>query len=244
MPKLIITSSVAGIQSFQRVLLLMAAAFLAASVSAAAGPEEEAESGVFLIFSAGRPIGSEKFTIVRNAAGLEAKAELQLLAGSGPNSSERCTLQLEENLRPRFYERRQEAPSKGILTVRFEAEGATLSSETERGTQDQIFYLPDRALAVLDTNFFHHYEFLVRLYDLARPGPQAFTVFIPQEALPGTINVAFLGKENLPATNIPGDLDHFQLTTEEFKIEVWAAPEGKIERLVFPHANLEVLRQK
>ncbi|MBI3894852.1 MAG: hypothetical protein HY313_02865 [Acidobacteria bacterium] len=221
-------------------ILLMAAVFpTIAAVHAA-----ESESAIFTILSGGRRIGAERFTITRGPAGLEAIGELQLETAGNPKVSERSSLQTSANLKPLLYERRQEAPQKGTLTVKFEPSGTTLTSQTESGSQEQIFLLPDHDLVVLDTNFFHHYEFLIRLYDLARPGPQSFAVFVPQEALPGTISLAYQGKENLPGGEIPGELDHFQAMTEEVKIEIWATPGGEIQRLLIPQASLEIVRQK
>ena len=225
-------------------LIVLVAAFPGASAASAAEPEAEPESGIFLIFSEGRRIGTEKFTITPGSAGFEAEGELQLEPPGGPNVSERCSLRLDANLRPSSYERRQEAPKKGTLTAKFETSGTTLTSQTEAGTRDQIFYLPDHDLVVLDTNFFHHYAFLIRLYNLSRPGLQSFTVFIPQEALPGTISLAFQGNETVPAGNTTGELDHFQATTDEVKIEIWATQEGEIQRLLIPQANLEIVRQR
>lgn len=228
----------------QRCLELFLVLLLAAFPGALAASAAETESGVFLILSEGRRIGAEKFTVTRGLAGFEAEGELQLEPPGGPKVSERCSLRLDANLRPSSYERRQEAPKKGTLTAKFETSGTTLTSQTEAGTQDQIFYLPDHDLVVLDTNFFHHYAFLIRLYNRSGPGPQPFTVFIPQEALPGTISLAFQGKESVPVGNTTEELDHFQVTTEEVKIEIWATPEGEIQRLLIPQANLEIVRQK
>ena len=228
----------------QDCLLLFLIALVAVFPGASAASAAEPESGVFRILSEGRQIGAEKFTITGGSAGFEAEGELELETPGSPKVSERCSMRLDANLRPSYYERRQEAPQKGTLTAKFETSGTTLSSQTEAGTQDQIFYLSDHDLVVLDTNFFHHYAFLIRLYNRSRPGPQSFTVFIPQEALPGTISLAFQGKESVTAGNTTEELDHFQATTEEVKIEIWATLEGEIQRLLIPQANLEIVRQK
>jgi hypothetical protein len=38
-------------------------------------------------------------------------------------------------------------------------------------------------------------------------------------------------------------LNRFQAVTDELEIEIWATPEGAIQRISIPQANLEVVRQ-
>ena len=217
---------------------------LAARVEfAAAQAAPASESGVFLIRSGGRNIGSERFQIRKVASGWEATAEIQLEVPGGSRVTETCSLRLDANGKPIFYQREQQVPRKGNLTADFRAEGTMLMSKIEAETQEQIFLLPERDLVVLDTNFFHHYALLLRQYDAARPGPQNFNVFVPQEATPSTISLVLLGKETVPSSGTPVALDHFQASTEDIKIEIWATEQREIRRIEIPQATLEILRQ-
>ena len=145
--------------------------------------------------------------------------------------------------KPTFYERQQQSPKKGNLTVEFGAVETKLMSKTEAGSEEQIFYLPDHDLVILDTNFFHQYALLLRQYDASRPGPQNFSVFVPQEATPAMISLTLVGKDNLRINEATLELDHFQAATEDIKIEIWATPEGEIQRIEIPQAKLEIVRQ-
>ena len=210
---------------------------------AAAQTGSSTEDGVFLIRSGERRIGTERFLIRRIASGWEAAGELQLEVPGAPRVSESSTLRLDGKWKPTSYERQQQTPKKGNLTVEFGAAGTKLLSKTEAGTQEQIFLLPDHDLVVLDTNLFHQYILLLRQYDAARSGPQNFNVFVPQEATPAMISLTLVGKENLRINDTPLELNHFQAATEDIKIEIWATPEGEIQRLEIPQARLEIVRQ-
>ena len=201
------------------------------------------ESGVFLIRSGDRRIGTERFLIRRSSSGWEAQGELQLDLPGGARTSETSSLRTDGRWKPTSYERQQQSPKKGNLTVEFRAVETKLLSKNEAGTEELIFYLPEHDLVILDTNFFHQYALLLRQYDASRPGPQNFSVFVPQEATPAMISLTRVGKDNLRINEVALELDHFQAATEDIKIEIWATPEGEIQRIEIPQARLEIVRQ-
>ena len=187
-------------------------------------------------------VGTEKFQIRRSGSGWEATGELQLDSG-GAKVVETSSLRLDGALHPASYERAQKSPRSGKLAVQFGATETTLVTTTDGEPDEQVFYLPANNLAVLDTNFFHHFALLLRLYDRARGGAQPFNVFIPQEALPGTINLQLVANETVSVGQENKQLDHFQAVTEEVQIEIWATPDGAMQRLSIPQAKLEVVRE-
>jgi hypothetical protein len=202
------------------------------------------DSGVFQILSDNNRVGTEKFQIKRSAGGWESTAELLLDGPKGAKVSESSTLHLDSALRPVKYERVQETPVKGNLVAEFGATETQLAAVVDgEEPQQEEFELQLDDLVVLDTNFFHHYAFLLRLYDRNKGGAQPFNVFVPQEALPGTISLKFLGNEKVTIGKAAKDLDHFQAVTEELQIEIWASPDGALQRLSIPAAKLEVVRQ-
>lgn len=225
------------------ILVLIALAVCPLSPSGWAQTGPASDSGTFQIFVAKQRVGTEKFRMTRGASGWEATGELELRASQGSAVTETATLKLDSAMRPSFYERQQKAPQTGSLSAQFGPAETSLVSVTPEGANEQIFYLPEHFLVVLDTNFFHHYSFLLRQYDSSRGGSQPFNVFIPQEALPGTIYLEFLGRESLTLGSAARELDHYKGVTDEMEIEIWATPEDAVQRVWIPNANLEVLRQ-
>ncbi len=215
----------------------------AAGAASAAAAGISADSGVFSITAGKHNAGTEKFKITTTSSGVEVSGELQLEMPGGGNVSETSILKLDPNLKPLSYERQQKSPKKGSLTAQFGLPECKLTSQTDAGNQEQLFYLPDNHLVILDTNFFHHYALLLSQYDTSIPGPQHFNVFIPQEAIPGTISLDLQGKENVEIGKTTRELNHFQAVTDEVKIDIWATPQGEIQRIAIPQANLEIVRQ-
>lgn len=201
------------------------------------------DSGVFFILSGQKRIGTEKFKITSAASGVETAGEIEVEMPGSPKVSETSLLKLDQDLRPSSYERQQKLPKKGSITAQFGSPESKLVSKTEAGTDERLFYLPGDQLAVLDTNFFHHYSILLREYDAEHGGPQHFNVFVPQEATPGTISLEFQGKESQQVGKATRELNHYQALTDQVKIDIWATPQGEIYRISIPQANLEVRRQ-
>jgi hypothetical protein len=200
------------------------------------------DSGTFRIFANQELVGTEEFRIVRDASGWETKGELRLNTGQAP-ATETAILRLDSNLRPKSYERLVKSPKTGRLTAQIGPSETSLVSVTPEGSKEQVFYLPANFLVILDTNFFHHYALLLHQYDQDRGGRQAFNVFIPQEALPGTIDLEYAGKESVTVGATTEELDHYRCATEELQMEIWATAEKTIQRLWIPAANVEVVRQ-
>jgi hypothetical protein len=243
-PRALASRSIAA--TFLRVRSLAVAALIvllsAAPARAQRASAGMSDSGLLQILAKGNRVGTERFQIRSTANGWEASGELQLDA-PGTKMSEANTLRLDTALMPVSYRRDQKAPLAATLEVAFGGRAeTTLTSNAGEEPLEQAFYLPENDLAVLDTNFFHHYALLLLHYDRAAGGPQPFNVFIPQEALPGTVTVTFVASE--PAPGRPDiQFDHFRATSEEVEIDIWTTPQGALQRIAIPAAGLEVVRQ-
>jgi hypothetical protein len=209
----------------------------------AAGDSAPPDSGVLVILSQGRKVGTERFKIASSASGVEATGELDVEMPGSPKTSETSTLKLDPKLRPLSYVRQQRSPKKGSVNVDFGSPETTVTTSVEGANDERIFYLAADRLAVLDTNFFHHYALLVRQYDSIKNGSQLFNVFVPQEATPATISLEFVAVESVTVGKTARKLNHFAAQTDETKIDLWAGPDGEIYRMSIPQANLEILRQ-
>lgn len=225
------------------ILAVLAMGSALTSSARAAGDSAPPDSGVLLILSQGRKVGTERFKIASSASGVDATAELDVEMPGSVRASETCTLKLDSKLRPVSYVRQQRSPRKGSLNVDFGSPQTTLTTSVGGENGEQDFFLPAEHLAVLDTNFFHHYALLLRQYDSIKNGSQVFNVFVPQEATPATISIEFVAVESITVGKTARKLNHFAAQTDELKLDLWAGPDGEIFRMSIPQANLEVLRQ-
>ena len=224
-------------------LAALAMGWLLSPSARAAGDSAPPDSGVLLILSQGRKVGTERFKIAPSASGLEATGELDVEMSGSTKASETSTLKLDQKLRPLSYVRQQKLPKKGSITVDFGSPETTVTTSVGAANDERIFYLAADHLAVLDTNFFHHYALLLRQYDNIKNGSQLFNVFVPQEATPATISLEFVGVESVTVGKAARKLNHFAAQTDELKIDLWAGPDGELYRMSIPQANLEILRQ-
>lgn len=227
-------------QMMRMVIALLVGGGLTSNLMIAAQSKAWSDKGVLLISSQGRQLGTEKFTIEADATQILVKGELQLTVPGGEKVSETSQLSLKSDLRPASYEREQKSPQKGSLKAEFGDSETTLISQTTAGQGEQKFLLPNNSLAILDTNFFHHYAILVRMYDQARSGEQTFNVFIPQESLPATIRLKLVGKE----VSNTEEMNHFQAITEDIALDIYTAMDGTLNRLEIPKAGIEIRRQQ
>lgn len=224
-------------------ILLIVVAMVALARPSLAQQNSTAESGVFVILSGQKRVGSEKFKITSTANGTEAVGEIEVNMPGSPKVSETCVLKLDSKLYPVSYDRQQKAPKRGSISTQFGAPASKLVSSTDAGKEERLFLFPADHFAVLDTNFFHHYSLLLRQYDVERGGAQHFNVFVPQEATPGTISLELQGKETLQLGKAARELNHFQAVTDEVKLDIWATSQGEIYRMAIPQANVEIMRQ-
>lgn len=198
------------------------------------GLSQAVERGVFHILSGGKEIGTERFEIAPTDKGIRATGELQITQPEIGRVTESATLVLAGGTDPASYERVQKAPKRGSVIVAFTGEAAAVRYVMPDGkTQDVEFKVP-RNVVILDTNFFHHYTFLVRHYDFLRGGEQHISVLVPQEGLPGVVTVQYAGPEQ--------GLRKLVAHTDALDIELWTDDAGHVMKLAVPAANVEITR--
>ncbi len=212
----------------------------AAPASRQPSPEQVTEGaardrGTFHILSNGREIGTESFEIGPASDGVRATAVLQISVEGTGRMSETATLLLRRGNEPATYERLQKSPKRASATVSFGPTKANAQYKMpEEGTRDMEFVVP-KNVVVLDTNFFHHYTFLVGQYDFLKGGAQQFQVLIPQEASPGVVRLEFIGADQ--------SWRKLVARTDELEIEIWADDSGRVMKLAVPAAKVEVVRK-
>lgn len=193
-----------------------------------------ADHGIFRILSEGQQIGTERFEIESKAEGYQARGELRLKMPGAGEASETSKLTLNRSLEVTSYERLQKSPKKAGVTVAFEPDRARAHYRAPEGESDYEYYL-ERKVVILDTNFFHHFAFLLQQYDVARGGAQHISVFVPQEASPGMMLVEYVGKDE--------GHDKWVAKTDALEIHLWADEARRLVKLAVSSAKVEVVRE-
>lgn len=213
----------------------------------ASSPTPLDDSGIFVLSFAGRPLGTEKFSIRSTADKIEAQAEIQLHVEQDGKTFDFKTspkLVLNSQFQPLTYSWNQKGSQESHLEVDFRDSPTKSRYRTVAGEDDNRDFDLPRDVVVLDDNVIHHYELVVGRYRLTAGGKQTFKAFIPQEALPGSLSVEEAGREAVDIQGRTETLGHLVVSTELARIDLWVDDQQHLQRASIPAAQLEAVRKK
>lgn len=204
------------------------------------------DHGVFVVTQAGRQIGTETFTIKASSGGVEAEAKIELRAEQEGKTYDFRTLPklvMNTGLQPSTYSWSQKGAQSSELTVDFRSTPAKAHYRTVSGeADDRDFELP-KDVVILDDNVIHHYQLVVQRYRRTPGGKQTFHAFIPQEALPGSLDVEDVGEEQVEVGGEKRNLRHLVVTTDLARIDLWADAQDHVQRVSIPAVGIEAVRK-
>ncbi len=203
------------------------------------------DQGTFMLSLAGRTVGTEKFEIRSFSDKVEARAQIQLhLEQNGKTYDVQDVADLVTNsqLNPLSYDWKQKGSPAYHLTIDFRATPARIVGKPEHGAEDQreIALPPD--IIILDDNVIHHFQFVVDRYDRSPGGKQNFKAFVPQEALPGELQVEDLGNDPASQAGTASNLRHLVVTSELARIDLWVDEQHHLQRVAIPDKQFEAIR--
>jgi len=204
------------------------------------------DQGVFQISLGGSIVGSEKFAIRYTPDKIEAQAEVHLHLQQDGKTIDMKTfpvLVLDPQFHPLTYSWRQKGAQSSQLDVDFRSSPARSHYRTVGGGEEMRDFVLPQDVVVLDDNVVHHYQLVVDRYFGTSGGKQTFQAFIPQEALPGTLEVQDTGTETTTVGNSTIKLRHLLVTTEITHIDLWADGQQRLQRVSIPDEHLEAVRK-
>ena len=204
------------------------------------------DHGTFVLSASGRKFGTEKFSIRSSQDKIEAEAEIQLSESDSGHTASIQTypkLVLDRNLIPQTYLWSTKGPQQYNLVVDFTGDIAKSQLHRPDGKDDiREFNLP-KDVVVLDNNVIHHYQLLAGRFFQASGGKQAFQAYIPQDAVPGLVTVQDAGMESIDFRGKPETFRHLVVLTDNAEIDMWLDAQNHLQRLLFPSAKGEAVRQ-
>ncbi len=215
--------------------------------SALASSASLVDHGTFTISFAGRNIGEEKFDIRSSPENVNAEAEIRMhieQAGQIVELQSSPKLVLNLQLEPQTYTCNQKGALAFHLEVDFRSSPAkSLLQIPGAQNDDRMFDLP-KDIVILDDNVVHHYQLLVDRYQATPGGTQTFKAYIPQEALPGEVNIIDAGAETVDVGGQKGTLQHLVVSTDLARIDLWVDKQQRLQRMSIPATRLEAARKK
>ena len=183
-------------------------------------------------------MGKEDFEISRNGSNWTAKGTSEI---QSPQGATRLTgtLDLRPDGTPVKYEWSMQGAKRASASIAFSGPTASIELRLDGAkpfTQQFTFNSPK--VVVLDNNLYYQYAILARLYDWTKPGPQTFSVLVPQEMTPGNITVATLGKQDVNGKQ----MDELQVKTEDIELDLYV-DNGRLLRIAVPSSMAEIVRE-
>ena len=205
------------------------------------------DHGVFVVSMGGQPVGTETFDIRSTGDRVEAEAKIELRIERDGKVEEFKTfpkLVLDAAFQPLTYSWSQKGPQSSQLEVDFRSPPAQAHYRTIAGEDDRRDFELPKDVVVLDVNVVHHYQLAVYRYRRTDGGKQTFQVFVPQEAMPGPLEVEDIGQESVKINARLETLQHLVISAELVRIDLWVDDQQRLQRMSIPAAQLEAVRKK
>jgi hypothetical protein len=203
------------------------------------------ESGEFIISMAGKVIGEEKYEIVLSG---EAAASTSILEFQNPSNDQKIQfetrLEMNANYLPQKYLLKSNVGGKkGSITGEFAPNQVMFQYSSESGPGRKSGLLVGNKYTLLDTNVFHHFIFLARLFNYNDNKPQRFEVVILQEQESGVLSITLAGKETLIVHNKKTETRRLRVDTGSVQINLWVDNQKILQKISVPDKGLEVIRK-
>ena len=96
---------------------------------------------------------------------------------------------------------------------------------------------------VLDTNVFHHFVFIARLFDFnSKEKSQSMEVVIPQELENGLLKISEIAVEKLSIRGKKRELHHLRADSGQVQIDLWVDDQHILYKIALPVKGIEVVR--
>jgi hypothetical protein len=225
----------------------MLAGTVAGVLPAGAGTKKPAaEDGEFAIFYDAREIGSEKFAIQASAESATSSSVLEFRNPSVPGQKVRMETKLEMDggYLPRAYVLKTDVNGvKGSITGNF-APNQVMFDFAGNGTNRRSGLLLPSRYTLLDSNIYHHFIFLVRLFDFdSKEKTQRFEVLVPQEEDSGVLKVSELRRTEMELRGRKREVRVLQVASDALQLQLWVDKEGVLQKISVPSKGLDVVRR-
>lgn len=202
------------------------------------------EEARFDIFVDGKKIGQENYSIVVSASGIAAHSIIKFRDPGNRRQKVQMETQttMDSSYLPKTYQLRTNVDGqKGTINGSFIPGEATFEYRGSGNPRTRGLLVGDRCI-VLDTNVFHHFIFVARLFDLSTNKLQSIEVVIPQELDAGILKVREIGLERISAGSKKRDLHHLKVDSGLLQIDLWVDDRQTLYKIALPAKKIDVVR--
>jgi hypothetical protein len=204
------------------------------------------EEGRFEIFVNGKQIGQEKFSIQCSPGSIRSNSVVTFRNPDKGGQSVRIESQLimDDQYMPQTYRVQTDIDGqKGLVEGTF-IPGQASFKYLLKGTPTKSGLLLDDYYVVLDTNIFHHFIFVGRLFDFSSSDQvQSLDVVIPQELDTGVLIIRDTGIQERLVRGKEKKLHHLKVDSGKVLIDLWVDDQRFLQKISLPGKNIEVIRK-
>ena len=225
--------------------LFIGALLLVSRVPYGAEKSTSREEGQFSIYVSGREVGKEKFVIQSSGNSITSNSTMNFRDPANKRREVKLDTELamDDRLVPLSYQLRSDVDGKkGVIKATFVSGQATYEYQAGDGPGKAVLLVGDR-YSILDTNIFHHFIFIARLFDLdSKEIRQSMEVVIPQEMQNGVLKVSSLGLEKISVRGKERELHHLRADSGSVKIDLWIDNNRIVYKIAVLGKGIEVIR--
>jgi hypothetical protein len=223
-----------------------AALLLLSSFSGGAEQRAFHEEAQFEISVAGKEIGQEKFSIQGAGDSVRSHSTMsfQNPANSHQNVKIETELMMDDRFVPKSYQLQTEVGGqKGTMRGTFASGEASFEFIAAAGRPSKTGLLVGERYIVLDTNVFHHFVFIARLFDFnSKEKSQSLEVVIPQELQNGLLKISEIALEKVAIRGKRRELHHLKADSGQVQIDLWVDNQHILYKIAMPVKGIEVIR--
>jgi hypothetical protein len=227
---------------------LVCALLLSGSLEPAVGAKETTlrpEEAQFMIYLDGKAIGQEKFSISVSGDAINSHSvvEFRNLGSKRQKVQMESQLSMDSFYQPKTYQLHTNVDGqKGTINGTL-GKGEATFEYRGGGNPRQRGVLAGDSYTVLDTNIFHHFIFIARLFDLSTGKEQSMEVVIPQELDGGFLKIRENGIDRQQIGGKKMDLHHLKADSGLLQIDLWMDDQRTLFKIAVPAKKIEVLRK-
>lgn len=204
------------------------------------------EEAQFEISVAGKEIGWEKFSIQGSGDSIRSSSTMSFRdpANTRQNVKMETELTMDDRFVPRSYQLQTNVSGqKGIMRGTFASGQASFEFMAATGSPGKAGLLVGEHYILLDTNVFHHFVFLARLFDFnSKEKSQSLEVVTPQEMRNGLVKISEISLEKITIRGKKRELHHLKADSGQVQIDLWVDDEHILYKIAMPVKGIEVVR--
>jgi hypothetical protein len=202
------------------------------------------EESRFDIYVAGKKIGQEKFSIEYSADSIRSNSTLNFRDPGNQHQRVRIGTQLSMDTQylPKAYQVETDLEGQTVAMKGTFVPGQANFEYQVNGVPRKMGLLVRDHYIILDTNVFHHFTFIARLFDFSTDAPQSINVVIPQELDSGVLKVTMVGTEEVSVHGKKRKLNHLKVDSGQLLIDLWVDGQRILYKIALPSKGIEVIR--